>query len=339
MPLLERLKLNDWRLEIVTVLFTALFVFFYKAGDWYNQSLVTKFLAGVKDVFEENFAQFGVGQGQLYVKDSSENYSSYASGRENISKVNMTFRLVPRQNFFVWIMELGFSFFTEAVQKPVDRLEMVVFPSVDYDNFITAVVSKLGMNDFRKFQYFLSLTRTTDSPLLPESFVFMSEVNEYQEKTLTKKFANALHLSMAPFLRYVAFTDQPNDKPELIRDLLPVRRVIISINLVTGKEELKQISEVIAAVFDVIDQLASKEITFKVESAKKIVKARETEIKKIQKAEDDFKAEQLAEEKAKLKRQERDELRNMSREDQMKAEKRSQDRKQRKMQKKMKVRG
>lgn len=338
MTLFERLKTNDWRLEYFTIAFTLAFIALFKLGDLYNQSRVTSFLNGVKGVFEENFYQFGVGGGKLYEKDSAESYASYATGRKNIAKVNLIFRLAPRQNIFVWVMEVLFSYFTESVLYPTDRVEIVATPSADYENFVTAVVSKLGMNDYRKFNYYLSLTRTSDSPLLPDSFVFMSEVNEYQEKILTNKLANAFKLSMANFVRFIAFTDQPADKPEAIRDLLPHRRVVISLNLVTGEDELAQISEVLAAVFDVIDNIAEQNITFRPESSRKIVKARENEIAKIKKIEETARQEQLAEEQAKLRRQEREKARNLSREEQLKLEKKVQERKQRKAQKKMKVR-
>ena len=75
-------------------------------------------------------------------------------------------------------------FFTGNVVAPEDKAEIIITPLAQYDNFISAVVSKLGMNDARKFNYFLSLCKTTDSPNLPESFVYMSETNEFQEKSL-----------------------------------------------------------------------------------------------------------------------------------------------------------
>lgn len=338
MTILERAKLCDWRMEIFTLAFTLLFVLFYKGGDLYNYRKVSSFLAGVKDVLEENFAQFGVGDGKLFIKDSAESYSSYASGRENIEKVNISFKLAPRQNIFLWIMETGFSFFTESVPAPTDRVQIVITPSGDYENFIAAIVSKIGMSDHRKFNYFLALTKTSDSEKLPESFVFMSEVTEFHEKTLTQKLASSLTLGLASVVKFIAFTDQPNEKPEAIRDLFPRRRVVLSLNLTNNKQELKEVSDILASVFDIVDQLSEKQITFKPEAVRKVVKNRELEIQKIQKLEEELKKEAEADERAKLKKQEREKFRNLSREEQMKAEKKAQDRKQRKAMKKMKVR-
>lgn len=338
MSLLQRLKTNDWRLELFTLAVIFGFAFLFKIGDYFNYRKVSSFLSGVRGVFEENFALYGVGSGKLYVKDSSENYSSYASGRENIAKVNINFRLAPRQNAFLWAIESIMSMFMESVIAPEDRVDIVITPSAQYEHFITAIVSKLGMNDYRRLNYFLSLTRTTDSNLLPESFVFMSEANEFQEKTFTEKLSSSLNASMASYLRFVAFTDQPQEKPEVLRDLIPQRRIVISSKVVTGKKQLADLSQLIAAIFDVVDQIAAKEITFKIDAARKIIKAREAEIDKIKKVQEQIKQEALLEEQAQLRKKERDDFKKLSRDEQLKAEQKAQEKKLRKSQRKMRVR-
>lgn len=338
MTLYQRLLTHDWRLELFTLLFIAVFAVLYKFGDLYNLKKVASFLSGLRPVFENNFALYGVGEGKLYVKDSAEAFASYASGRENIQKVNINFRLAPRQNTIVWAMESVMSMFMESVVPPEDRVEIVVTPSVEYEHFITAIVSKLGMDHYRKLNYYLSLTRTTDSDLLPGTFVFMSEANEFQEKTFTDKLSESL-TNADSFLKFVAFTDQPQEKPEVLRDLIPHRRIVISCRLVSGKQQLAELSKLIEAVFDIVDQIASKEITFKIDAARKIIKAREAEIDKIKKVQEQIKQEALADEKAQLRKKERDEFKKLSRDEQLKAEQKAQEKKQRKAQKKMRVRG
>lgn len=339
MSMIERFKLNSWKLEMVTLGFTIVFVILFKLGDYYNKNLVTKYLNGLSAVFTENFFQYGVNKDTLYVKDSSENYSSYATGRINIAKVNITFRLKPRHNPFVLLLETVFGYFTESVPAPTDKVEIVITPSndVEYDNFIQAIVSKIGMNDFRKFNYFLSLTRTTDSSLIPQSFVYMSEVNEIQEKLITSELRDSLTLEAASFLKFIAFTDQSSEKPEAIKDLLPRRKIVITTDLIGNKEYLSQLSSILSAVFSIVDKLANKSITFKPETLKKIVKTREIEVAKIQKLFDDAKEQELAEERAKVKQQEKDKLRSLSRDEQIKLEKKALEKKQRKQQKKNRV--
>lgn len=339
LTILQRLALHNWSLEYVTLGFTLVFIIFFKIGDFYNQSIVTKFLKGLNGVFTENFFQYGVTPSALYIKDSSENYSSYASGRQNIAKVNINFKLKARHNIFVLIMETILSYFTDSVPVPVDKVDIFIYPAddVQYDNFIQAIVSKLGMNDFRKFNYYLSLTRTVDSTEIPESFVFMSEVNEIQEKIAIPELTEGLSLSSASFLKFISFTDQPIEKPEAIRDLLPRRRVIISANVTTNKQELAELSKVLNGVFIAIDKLASKEITFKTETLRKVVKIREVEVQKIQKLLDEVKEQEIADEKAKAKAEEKARLRSLPRDEQIKAEKKALEKKQRKMQKKQRI--
>lgn len=338
MTLFQRIKAHDWKLEYMTIGFTLAFIVLFKIGDYLNERKVTTFLNSQKELFFKNFAQFGVSPDATYIKDLSEAYSSYASGRENIAKVDITFKLKPRHNTFVWLLESGLSFFTESVASPQDRVDIVITPSIEYDNFITAIVSKIGMNDFRKFNYFLSLTKTSDSNKLPESFVFMSEAAEFQEKTLTEPLREALKLESASFLRYIAFTDQAVEKPATLSGFQPQRRIIVSSHLVGGKQQLQQITDVLAALFALVDDLASKKIEFKVEALRKIVKTREVEIAKFRKIEEEIKAEIKAEEDAKLKKEERDRVRKLSPAEQEKIEKKALEKQRKKAMKKQKVR-
>ncbi|KAK6460847.1 hypothetical protein DFJ63DRAFT_209148 [Scheffersomyces coipomensis] len=339
MTILQRALLNDWRLEGFTIAFIFVFVSLFYAGDLYNKRLVTRLLNNLKSTFDKNFYQFGIGPNSLYVKDSSENYASYATGRSNIAKVNIIFKLKPRHNSFVWILETVLSFFTATVPYPTDRVDFVITPSSDaeYDNFISAIVAKIGMNDYRKFNYFLSLTKTSDSANLPQSFVYMSEANEFQEKITTPELKKALTLDSASYLRYIAVTDQPSEHPVALHEMTPRRRIVVSAHVTSNVDQIQQLGKILDALFSLVDKLAAKEITFKSEALKKIVKTREVEISKLKKIEEEIKQEKLADEKAKLKREEREKLRNSSKEDQLKAEKRSQERRQRKQQKKMRA--
>lgn len=340
MGLVNRIKLADWRLEMFTVATILVFCVLFKIGDLYNQRKVTGFLDGVADVFKNNFHQFGVAPDKLYVKDSSENYSAYATGRVNIAKVDLTFKLKPRHNLFVYLLEYALAFFTSSVQTPSDRVDITITPSLEaeYDNFISAIVSKIGMNDFRKFNYFLSLTKTSDSDSLPQSFVFMSESTEIQEKLLTPRIKEALTLESASWLRYVAFTDQAIERPTSLPEYAPNRRIIISTNVTSSAAKVKQISDVLAGVFGLVDQLVAKEITFKSETLRKVVKTRENELAKLKKITEEIEQEKLADERARLKREERRRNRDLSDAEQLKLEKKALEKKQRKAAKKQKMR-
>lgn len=335
---LERVKLTDWTLEIFTIIFIVVYIVFFKLGDYYNTSLVRSYLKGLEPVFTSNFYQFGTSATDRYIKDSSEAFSSYATGRDNVAKVDITFKLKPRHNTFVWAMEYLLSFFTESVVAPEDKAEIVITPSASYDNFIAAITSKFGMNKFRKFSYYLSLTRTSDLDNLPPTFVYMSEVNELQDKITTPQLKQALTVDAANFLNYIAFTDQSSEKPESLRDLIPSRRIVISTSVTNSAASLKQLGQIIDAILDIVDKLASQELKFKSETLKKVVKAREAEVTKIQKLIEEAKREKLLDEKAEQKRAEMKKLRAKSPQEQARLEKKAAEKKQRKLQKKHKVR-
>ncbi|EGW32947.1 uncharacterized protein SPAPADRAFT_60286 [Spathaspora passalidarum NRRL Y-27907] len=338
MSIWQRIAIRNWSLEIVTVSFIFSFIAIYKLGDLYNQSKATTFLKGISPVLKKHFYQVGVTGDKLYVKDSAENFSSYATGRTNIAKVDIKISLQPRQNLFVWILEYVLGFFTGSVKIPTDKAEITITPSVQYDNFIVAIVSKLGMNDARKFNYFLSLCKTNDSTNLPESFVYMSEANEFQDKFSIPELNKALTLQSASFVKFIAATDQPVERPESLREMIPQRRLVVSVDISNKKDDLALVQQVLEALFVFVDRIADKSITFRPEALKKVVKTREVEIEKLKKIQEEIQQEKVAEEKAQQKRAERDRLRNLSREEQIKLEKKEMEKKQKKLQRKQKVR-
>lgn len=339
MTIWERLQTNDWTLEIVTLSFTLGYVFLFMVGDYYNKSKVSLFLAGIAPTMKKNFYQFGTSANELYIKDSAENFASYASGRVNIESVKIKFSLQPRHNIFIWFFEFLLSFFTNSVPTPQDKVDIVIKPSVEYDNFISGVVAKIGMNDVRQENYYLSLTKTTDSDNLPPYFVYMGEVNEFQEKLTTPEIKSVLNNQETPkFLKFFAFTDQSSEKPFAIKQCYPQRKIILSTYLTSNKNQLKQLNLLLDALFNLVDKLAAKEISFRPESLKKIVKTREVEISKIQKLLDQKKQEEIEYEKAKLKKQERESIRKLSKEEQIKFEKKQLEKEKKKMQRKQKVR-
>lgn len=338
MTILQRFVANDWTLEFITLGFTLLYIVLFTLGDSYNKRKVTSYLAGISETVNKNFFQFGTSAKELYIKDDAEHYTSFATGRVNISSVKFNFTLQPRHNIFVWIFEFILSFFTVSVKTPVDKVDIEITPSVEYDNFISAIVNKIGMNDVRLDNYYLSLTKTTDSDNLPPAFVYMGEVAEFQEKITTVELKNILkNPETSKVLKFLAFTDQSDEKPYSIKQCFPTRKIIISTYLSSSKSQLKQVNALLESIFSIVDKLGSKDISFKTESLKKIVKTRETEIQKIVKLLDARKQEEIEAEKAKVKKQEREGIRKLSREEQIKLEKKQQEKEKKKLQRKKRV--
>lgn len=337
MSIWQRIRVQLWTLELVTLGFTVGFLLLFKAGDWYNTNKVNLFLDGLTGILAQNFAQVGVSSeasGPRIEKDTPENFAGYATGRENIELVKFDFKLQPRHNILIWIFEWLLSFFTTTVRTPSDRAEIVITPSQGYDNFIAAIVNKMGMNDARSDNYFLSLTKTTDSDALPVQFVYMTEVSELQEVVFAPEVVELLY----PGLHYVAFTDMPTLKPEGIRDLIPQRRIVLNVDISTNSGDLAKLSQLLEGLFTTIDAMVAGEIKIKGETLKKVVKTRDNEVQKIQKLLDLEKEDLKREELAKKEREERERRRKLSREEQLRLEKKEMDKKQKKMMKKQRVR-
>ncbi|CAN3372602.1 hypothetical protein DIURU_004904 [Diutina rugosa] len=332
-----RVKAQNWSLELVTSVMVASFVGAYILGNWYNTKKANNFFNGLKGVLNENFAQVGVSpdpKAPQLEKDTPEQFTGYATGRENIASVAFQFTLQARQNFLVWFFEFVLSFFFPSIPKPEDTCEITIYPSQQYDNFIAGIVNKNGMNDHRQKNFYLSLTTTNDSSLLPVEFVYMTEVNELAERITTDKIKNNLFKS----LRYVAFTDLPVSKPEEIADLIPRRRIVVSVDITSDKAQLAQLSELLEGLFEVVDGLAANEIKIRPETLKKIVKTRDNEVNKIRKLLDEDRELRKQEEAAQKLREEAEARRRLSPQEQLKLEKKEQEKKRKKMLKKQQQR-
>ncbi|ODV93636.1 hypothetical protein PACTADRAFT_35395 [Pachysolen tannophilus NRRL Y-2460] len=318
MTILERLSIRDWNVEIFTLLITLGLVLIWKIGLTYNESKVKKWLTKHEQVFKDQFYQFGTSSNEIYIKDSAEDFASYATGRLNISHLNINFNLEPRHNMFFYIMEVIFSFFVKAITKPEDKIELRItldkFANDKIDECIWAIVNKEQMNKYRESNYYISLTKTSDSELLPREFVFMSEVPDLNEALFTKDLKDSIQNS-GKILRFLAITDQPNDKPTKIQDTRPFKRFILQLNFPSSEEEYENSKKLVNSFITLVDHAVKKE--FKPETIKKILKTREVEINKLKKIDEDLKKEEAeAKRIAKLK--------NLSEEEQKKLEKKRQ---------------
>ncbi|ODQ82487.1 hypothetical protein BABINDRAFT_5446 [Babjeviella inositovora NRRL Y-12698] len=332
---LERVTLYDWRIESFTVTFTVVFVGLFFFGNRYNQSLVTTWLEKHRALLQAQFFQVGVHRDELYVRDDAENYSSYATGRANIAALNIQFRLKPRHNVFIFVIETIMSYFVDAVPTPLDRVEIKITPGPDanVDAFIWALVSKNGMNDHRAHNYFLSLTRTTESTDLPQEYVYMSESPEFN--TLAAGLKKVLP-GASRFFRFLAVTDQAQERPQALVDLVSQPKIVLSMTVPTSQKDLDASVELLGATLSLADTLASKEGKFRADVLKKILKTRDNEVAKILKIQEDIKNEELTDKRIREKREARDKLKQLSPEEQAKHEEKERKKEEKKMKKKQK---
>ncbi len=164
---------------------------------------------------------------------SAYEFSTYASGRQNVAFVDVSLKLPKRYNPITFLMEYAFSFFFESWEAPSEKYEALMYafdgkekdlvPVVSkdtplkvnnstYDGFIWAVVHKSHMRKFRTDRYDASMTFSKDHPKLPQWVTVMSESAEITETLLSKDLIQAIEQAGNDF-EFLIVTDQPIDKP------------------------------------------------------------------------------------------------------------------------------
>lgn len=329
-----RVQLSDWRLEMVTVPTILFLVLTYVVGNWFNKGLVTGALDAVNRLLTEQFAQVGVAKLLLYVRDDAENYTAYATGRVNVALVKLQFRLQPRQNVVLWLIELVMLFFVEAVPTPQDTVRVVIEPSAEagVPALVWAVASKRGLNNHRTMHYLLLLTRTLELPKLPPQFVFMTEAAEFLDVLYTPELARVLPKTTG-FLKFIAVADQLQTRPETVAELELLPRVVVDMTIPTLKADRAAFLELLLAALGLVDLMALPEGKFRPEALKKVDKTRQVEMGKILKAREEEREEQEKERKLEEKRKLRDQLRSQLRDLQKKAEEKERKKEEKKMRK------
>lgn len=165
---------------------------------------------------------------------SAQEFSSYATGRQNVAFIDISIKLLKRYNPVTFLMEYVLSLFFESWPTPAERFEAVAYafdgkekelvpvPAGDtsslkvnnstYDGFVWAVVHKNHMRKFRQDRYDASLTFTKDNPKLPNWVTVMSESAEITDTLLTPELIKAVEQA-GDLLEYLIISDQPVDKP------------------------------------------------------------------------------------------------------------------------------
>jgi Protein of unknown function (DUF1682) len=166
-------------------------------------------------------------------QNSSSEWVSYASGRNNVAFVDFRITLIKRYNPLVILGENLLALFFEAIPPTVERMEATAYafdnkePDIvptrrdqqpikpgnsGYDGFVWAVVHKRMLKRLREDRYDLSLTTTKDHPKLPSWTTVMSESAEITESLLTADLVKAIKDAGDLFDAFV-ISDQPLERP------------------------------------------------------------------------------------------------------------------------------
>ena len=173
----------------------------------------------------------------LLREKTAQEYTTYATGRQNVTFVDIKVSLFKRYNPFTLMIEWLLSLFFESMKAPTERMEansyafdgkekdLVPAPSrgdqesltrgisSTYDGFVWAVVNKDTMRQLREERYDLSLTITKDNPKLPNWASVMSESAEITDLLLTSELIKAVEEAGDQLFDHLIVTDQPVDKP------------------------------------------------------------------------------------------------------------------------------
>jgi hypothetical protein len=239
----ERYTLADfqaegWILGAIVVIFTLFYI-----GTRLNKAKSRAWAKAHARLLSDEFALVGFGtatpSGQepekILKEKSLFEYSTYATGRQNVAFVDVKLNLLKRFNPLMTIGEavLGFasdSFptpeeYVEATMYPFDGKEAQIVPGVPgtaelktkesksaYDGFVWAVVNKDKMRKVRDDRYDISITFTKDHSKLPNWLTVMSESAEITELLLTPELISAVE-NAGDLFDCLIVTDQPEEKP------------------------------------------------------------------------------------------------------------------------------
>ncbi|KAI1093319.1 DUF1682-domain-containing protein [Rostrohypoxylon terebratum] len=328
----ERYSLNDFRAEgvilaIIAVIFTLHFI-----GTKLNRAKSRAWIKAHAPVLTSEFAAVGFGRTteqdpeKLLKAKSLFEYATYATGRQNVAFMDVKLTLKKRFNPVMTFLETALSFFFDSFGAPEDSAEAILYPfdgkeaqivpalpgaaelrSKDskstFDGFVWAIVNKDKMKQLREERYDLSITFTKDNSKLPIWATVMSESAEITETLLTNELALAIKKAGELF-DYIIISDQPIDKPTKMDETIPRKRLYLRYRL-PSSNNYDDLAPLLSYFVRISDHLASS-AHFRPEVIRKVRAVRDENIRQIQKAAEEEKAEERQAERDRAKKAKRD---------------------------------
>ena len=208
---------------------------------------------------------------EVLKEKTAQEYTTYATGRQNIAFVDMKLSLHKRYNPVTLLLEWILSLFFESIAAPIERMEATAYTfdgrekdlvpvssqreqenldartkslQSSYDGFVWAIVNKGTMRKLREDRYDISLTSTKDNPKLPAWVTVMSESAEVTETLLTPDLIKAIEKAGDDLFENLIITDQPVDKPQkyvgktFLQDKEPIVLTSFRLNETVPKKRL-----------------------------------------------------------------------------------------------------
>ncbi|CZT51174.1 uncharacterized protein RSE6_12284 [Rhynchosporium secalis] len=338
----ERHSLSEFKQEAVILALIGIIVTVHLLGTAANRKRAKSWISAHAAVLQKEFALVGFGGRKAsaeegagetlelpedFLKEKSPNeFSTYATGRQNIAFVDVNLTLYKRYSPITMLFEFVFSLFFETMEAPGEKMDAILYPfdgrealtvpgqvpgaqelrkdtKSSYDGFVWAVVNKETMKGLRETRYDVSITTTKDSPKLPSWATVMSESAEITDFLLTPELIKAVE-DAGELLNHLIITDQPIDQPLTLDDTTPKKRIYLSLRTPSSGDysSVLPIFQYFIRVADILVQSAH----FRPEVLRKVRTTREDTIRKLQKAGEDEKAEERIVEREKAKKLKRD---------------------------------
>ncbi|KAI9879777.1 MAG: hypothetical protein M1830_007219 [Pleopsidium flavum] len=384
----ERASPSDFYQELFILPFVLLVVFVHVWGTRKNKRKAKGWITAHAPVLEREFAVVGFGgrkapslddvqssgltkalgsdelviPEELLKEKTAQEYSTYATGRQNVAFVDIKLSLFKRYNPIYLMGEYVVSFFFDSIPTPVERMEATLYAfdgkekdlvpvpggkqgqeiietrskgtNSSYDGFVWAVVNKEVMRRLRDDRYDVSLTSTKDHAKLPSWATVMTESAEVSELLVTPELIKVVE-EAGDALEYLIVTDQPLDKPNKLNETIPKKRISLSLKLSSSPTTYSTTLPLFTHFLRLPDTLVQS-AHFRPEVTRRLKATREEEIRKLKRVDEDEKAEERKVEGDKKKRELRDSrLKGMSAEEQRKFLDKEREKESRKSSKKM----
>ncbi|KAF2823113.1 DUF1682-domain-containing protein [Ophiobolus disseminans] len=357
----ERTSPEDFKLEMYILPFLFVLILVHVWGTRANRSKAKAWSKAHAPLLQQEFAQVGFREGEATSDDilrekKADEYSTYATGRQNVAFIDFKITLIKRFNPFMLLGEYLIPLFFESIPAPAERVEATAYvfdgneakhapqygsgdakkvSNSSFDGFVFAIVHKDIMKRMREDRYDISLTTTRDHAKLPVWTAVMSESAEITDMMLTPELIKAIHDAGDSFEALIV-TDQPIDQPKTLDDTKPKKRINLSLKLESTYTATLPLFQLFLRLPDHLATAAH----FRPEALRRIKQTRDEQISKIRKLDDDEKAEERKVAADKQKRELRDQkLGRLSAEEQRKFLEKERERDSKKKMKRSTVKG
>jgi hypothetical protein len=153
----NRYSWTDFYFEYAVLSIVAAYYALHKLGESRNGSLAQNYMRHIRPVLNVQFAQVGVpsAEGKIVPlsHDGAGVYESYATGRVNINRLWVEIRTTTRHDLAAMAVEYIAGGLFDFVSWEGDVAEIVIEPSVEWEGFTWAVISKSRMRKLRESRY------------------------------------------------------------------------------------------------------------------------------------------------------------------------------------------